>query len=263
MSFPDHTTSAPCAKSSAAGRNAGAVHGAAPAPAILLRDVSVTAGGRTLLRDASATFAPGELVALIGRNGAGKSTLLRSIAGLHKGFSGTIALMGDPAPTPARRAHAMAYVATGRIRLQSMRVSELVALGRAPLTGWAGRLSATDREAIDRAMDMTGVTPMANRAIDTLSDGEAQRVMIARAIAQDTPIIMLDEPTSYLDIPARVELCRLLRSLADNGRCILFTTHELDLASTYSSTIALIHDSSLLTGSPDSMATAISSAFSL
>lgn len=232
-------------------------------PAVELRNVGLTAGHKILLRDVSASFGTGELVALIGRNGAGKSTLLRSIAGIHGGYTGTISIMGNPNPDAAQRARSMAYVATGRIRLQAMRVSELVALGRAPLTGWAGRLCDADRRAIAEAMDLTGVTSMASRAIDTLSDGEAQRVMIARAIAQDTPVIMLDEPTSYLDIPARVELCRLLRTLADNGRCVIFTTHELDLASTYASTIALLHDRTLLTGSPASIAPAISCAFSL
>ncbi len=232
-------------------------------PAVELCNVTLHAGKRLLLRNASAAIGCGQLVALLGRNGTGKSTLLRSIAGLHRSYSGTISLLGNSNPTPAQRALTMAYVATGRIRLQSMRVRELVSLGRAPLTGWSGHLSPKDHEAVANAMKLTGITPMADRSIDTLSDGEAQRVMIARAIAQDTPVIMLDEPTSYLDIPARIELCRLLRSLADSGKCVIFTTHEIDLVKDFATNIALIHNQSLFFDTPKAINSIISSAFSI
>lgn len=188
-----------------------------------------------LLSGATATLRPGRLAALIGRNGSGKSTLLRVIAGMQAPQGGRVTI-GDAdvarLSAPAR-SRLVSFVTTARPRVPSLRCSDLVAMGRAPYTGWAGSLSAADRNAVDSALAMVGMQAYARRTLLSMSDGECQRVMIARALAQDTPVILLDEPTSFLDLPTRHEVCALLGRLArDRGKLILFSTHELDIART-------------------------------
>ena len=183
---------------------------------IELHDLSIGYGDRTLLSEVEATIEKGKLTALIGRNGTGKSTLLRAIAGLNRRYSGRILLDGRPAADTrtAEMARTLAFVTTERTRIANLKCEDVVAIGRAPY---------------------------AERTMDRMSDGECQRIMIARALAQDTPIILLDEPTSFLDMPNRYELCTLLAQLAhDEGKCILFSTHELDIAMSLADAIALI-----------------------
>lgn len=207
-----------------------------------LRGFGAGFGRRTLLRGVDADFPAGTLTALLGRNGAGKSTMLRAMAGLGD-YSGTVEIDGRDARrmTPRERARAVAYVGAGRIRVAAMSCRAVVEMGRAPYTGWTGRLSEPDRAIVDRAFEAVGIAALAERTADTLSDGEFQRVMIARALAQDTPAIILDEPTSFLDIPNRLQLCKLLRDLAHTtGKSVLFSTHELDLALRLADRIALI-----------------------
>jgi iron complex transport system ATP-binding protein len=135
-----------------------------------------------------------------------------------------------------------------------MTAYDLVAVGRAPYTDWSGKLRSGDHEVIERSIRIAGVEHLADRYVDTLSDGECQRVMIAKALAQDTPAILLDEPTSYLDMPNRYELCTLLGRLAhDEGKCVLFSTHELDIALTLSDNIALVDTPQLLYMSTNEM----------
>jgi iron complex transport system ATP-binding protein len=122
-----------------------------------------------------------------------------------------------------------------------------VALGRAPYTNWIGRLQAVDREIVADALAKVGMSDFARKTMDRMSDGECQRVMIARALAQQTPVILLDEPTAFLDMPNRYELCRLLQRLAhDEQKAIIFSTHELDIASKMCDAIALIDTPTLL-----------------
>lgn len=210
---------------------------------IELRDFSIGYGSRQLLAGVSTRFPGGCLTALIGRNGSGKSTLLRTIAGLNPRYQGDILIDGQnlrslSAPQLARR---VAFVNTERTRIPNLRCRDVVAIGRAPYTNWIGRMQETDREAVESALEAVGMADYAGRTMDTMSDGECQRVMIARALAQDTPTILLDEPTSFLDIPNRYELVNLLLSLAhDRGKCILFSTHELPLALELCDSIALI-----------------------
>ena len=210
---------------------------------IELRDFSIGYGSRTLLREVNATIPKGTLTALIGRNGTGKSTLLRAIAGLKRNYSGGILLDGCPAtdmnaPEMARK---LAFVTTERTRIANLRCEDVVAVGRAPYTNWIGRMQPQDREIVMRSLAQVGMEAYAGRTMDKMSDGECQRVMIARALAQSTPVIMLDEPTSFLDLPNRYELCSLLARLAhDEGKCILFSTHELDIALSLADSIALI-----------------------
>lgn len=210
---------------------------------IQLSNISLAFGERTLIEGASTHFECGEMVALLGRNGTGKSTLLRAIAKLGEVAKGDIIVDGKAISDIDIRTFArlVAFVNTERVDIDSMRAYDLVAIGRSPYTDWMGRLTKRDREIIERSMQITGVDKLAERMVETLSDGECQRVMIARALAQDTPVILLDEPTAFLDLPNRYELCTLLSRLAhDEGKLILFSTHELDIALTLADSIALV-----------------------
>jgi iron complex transport system ATP-binding protein len=173
----------------------------------------------------------GQLICLLGPNGSGKSTLLRTLAGLQPPLGGTIAITGQTGLSSAELAKKISLVLTDRITGNNLDVYSLVALGRYPWSDWMGGLDESDRAAIERAIASAGVGPLRNRKLHTLSDGENQKVMLARALAQDTPLLMLDEPTAHLDLPSRIRLMRLLHRLArelDKG--ILLSTHELDLA---------------------------------
>lgn len=217
-----------------------------------LQNLSIGFGARTLLSKVNAVFGTGTLTALIGRNGSGKSTLLRAIAGLNRHYSGQILIDGhslDKLSTPAM-ARTVALVTTERIRIGNFRCYDIVAAGRAPYTNWLGRMQQSDRHIVEESLEAVGMLEFADRSIDTLSDGETQRIMIARALAQSTPVMLLDEPTSFLDMPSRYELCEFLADLAhDSRRTILFSTHELDIALDIADTIALI-DSPTLTVLP-------------
>lgn len=216
---------------------------------IELRNFSIGHRGKNLLKDVDAKFNQGELTALIGRNGSGKSTLLRAMAGISHNFSGEIKISPDGALSKT-----IAYVATSRIGLPGLTCRELVALGRSPWTGWTGRLSSRDNEIIDSALALTGMTDFADRAVDTVSDGEYQRVMIARALAQTTAVILLDEPTSFLDIPNRRQLVEMLRRIAHEGdKCIIYSSHELELAMQLADTIAVIDNPRLLVETPSTL----------
>ena len=210
---------------------------------IQLNNISLAFGERTLIDGATTRFECGEMVALLGRNGTGKSTLLRAMAKLGDIAEGEILVDGKSIADIDIRTFArlVAFVNTERIDIDSMRAYDLVAIGRSPYTDWMGRLTKEDREIIERSMQITGVDKLADRMVETLSDGECQRVMIARALAQDTSVILLDEPTAFLDLPNRYELCTLLSRLAhDEGKLIIFSTHELDIALSLSDSIALV-----------------------
>ena len=210
---------------------------------IELRNITLAFGSNKLISDASARFSRGNMVALLGRNGTGKSTLLRAIAGLGKVEMGDIIIDGNIITTlsASERAERIAFVNTERVDVDALTVRELVGIGRSPYTNWIGRLTTEDSKVVEHAMEVTGVMKFAERRVNTLSDGEAQRAMIARALAQDTPIILLDEPTSFLDLPNRYELCRLLGDLAHKeNKCVIFSTHELDIALSLADSIALV-----------------------
>lgn len=216
---------------------------------IKLNDITLSFGSRKLIEHASAHFECGRMTALLGRNGTGKSTLLRAIASLGEVQGGVIEIGGRDLCdlSNAELARMIAFVNTDRVSVEAMTAYDLVAVGRSPYTDWSGRLRSSDHEVIERSIRIAGVEHLADRYVDTLSDGECQRVMIAKALAQDTPAILLDEPTSYLDMPNRYELCTLLGRLAhDEGKCVLFSTHELDIALTLSDNIALVDTPQLL-----------------
>ena len=210
---------------------------------IELRDFSTGYGERTLLRDVNVSVDNGRLTALIGRNGSGKSTLLRAIAGINRHYTGEILLDGRSLSQmkPQQLARTVAFVNTERTRIASLRCEDVVAMGRAPYTNWIGRMQDIDKEAVAHALASTGMEGYAHRTMDTMSDGECQRIMIARALAQNTPTIILDEPTSFLDMPSRFELVALLCNLAHKEKkCVLFSTHELDIAMQLCDAIALL-----------------------
>ena len=223
---------------------------------IELKDFSIGFGSRVLLENVDTDFRSSRLTALIGRNGSGKSTLLRALAGLNNHYSGEILLDRKNVRnmTPGEIARTLAFVATGRARIPNMRCEDVVAIGRAPYTNWIGRMQKEDREIVMEAIRSVGMSNYAQRTMDTMSDGECQRIMIARALAQDTPIILLDEPTSFLDMPNRYELVSLLRRLAhDQGKCIIFSTHELDIAMKMCDYIALVDNGTLHNLPPEEM----------
>ena len=215
---------------------------------IRLNDLTIGYGRRILLQHASATIPAGELVALVGRNGTGKSTLLRAIAGLGERLGGEIRLDGHSLETlsPQQLATTVSFVTTDKVRIANLACEDVVALGRAPYTNWIGRMQETDRDIVARSLRLVGMEAFACKTMDRMSDGECQRVMIARALAQDTPVILLDEPTAFLDLPNRYELATLLRRLTrDEGKCILFSTHDLDVALSLCDSVALIDTPSL------------------
>ena len=210
---------------------------------IQLNNITLAFGERMLINGATTHFECGKMVALLGRNGTGKSTLLRAIAKLGEVSCGEIMVDGRNIVDVDIRSFArlVAFVNTERVDVEALSAYDLVAIGRSPYTDWMGRMTADDRAIIERAMQITGVEHLAQRMVDTLSDGECQRVMIARALAQDTPVILLDEPTAFLDLSNRYELCTLLSRLAhDEGKLVLFSTHELDIALSLADSIALV-----------------------
>lgn len=180
-----------------------------------------------------ATLRSGELTCLLGPNGAGKSTLLRTLAAFQPPVGGEILIEGRPlASYPDRKlSKVIGVVLTERISLDNMNVTELVGLGRSPYTGFWGRLSAHDMEVVDRAIRQVRIDDLRDRNVNTLSDGERQKVMIAKALAQETPVIFLDEPTAFLDYPSKVEIMHLLHRLShEQGKTVFMSTHDLELA---------------------------------
>ena len=221
-----------------------------------VRGVTRRYGTREVLKGITFAAQKGEIIALLGRNGTGKSTLLRAIAGLNRRYTGRILLDGHNAADmrAAEMARTLAFVTTERTRIANLKCKDVVAIGRAPYTNWIGKMQEVDKEIVMRSLASVGMEAYAERTMDKMSDGECQRIMIARALAQDTPIILLDEPTSFLDLPNRYELCSLLARLAhDEGKCIFFSTHELDIALSLADSIALIDPPQLVCLPTDEM----------
>ncbi len=187
----------------------------------------------TVASDLNLTLRTGELVCLLGPNGAGKSTLIRTLAGMHPPLAGRVMLADTDLAllNPRDLARRLSVVLTERIDVGTLAAYALVALGRHPYTDWLGRLTPQDEMVVRRSIEAVGAVSLAHRPVHELSDGERQRVMIARALAQEPLVMILDEPTAFLDLPRRVEMIRLLRRLAHTtGRAFLLSTHDLDLA---------------------------------
>ena len=207
--------------------------------------------------DLNATALPGTLTCLIGHNGTGKSTLLRTIARLQQSIDGRVQIGGNDISTlkPTHLSRMLSIVLTSRPDVRNMTVEELVALGRAPYTGFWGRLSADDRRIVRQSIESVGITAMAERRVCTLSDGEMQKVMIAKSLAQQTPVILLDEPTAFLDFPGKIDLMLLLQRLAHEERkTILLSTHDLETALQTADRLWLLANGALHDGTPHELA---------
>ena len=186
-----------------------------------------------LARDLNLTVRRGEVTGLLGPNGSGKSTLLRTLTGLQPALSGSVRVMGHAIRSNMVRqtARMLSVVLTDRIDVRNLTVYQLVSMGRYPYTDWLGRSGRHDDELISAAIAKVRLSGFENRFFNELSDGEQQRILLAKALVQDTPLIILDEPTAHLDLPNRISIMKLLRHLADEtGKSILFSTHDLDLA---------------------------------
>ena len=212
---------------------------------------------RCVASDLNATASPGSRTCLIGHNGTGKSTLLRTIAHLQPALDGSVFIGPDDITMlrPSRLSRIISIVLTSRPDARNMTVEELVAFGRAPYTGFWGRLSSDDRLIVRQSIESVGIAPMAERRVCSLSDGEMQKVMIAKSLAQQTPVILLDEPTAFLDFPGKIDLMLLLQRLAHEERkTILLSTHDLETALQTADRLWLLADGALHDGTPHELA---------
>lgn len=208
-----------------------------------------------ILSDLDLAIEKGKLIALIGANGIGKSTLLRTIAGTQRPLSGSVSIEGKDIASYSRHqlARVMGLVYTDRTAAGGLTAYELVALGRQPHTGFLGRLSAADREIVLQAMRDTGISHKADCFAAELSDGERQKVMIAKALAQQTPLIILDEPTAFLDVASRIDTMLLLHRLAhEQGKAVLLSSHDISQSILIADELWLVtHDRTLLCGNTE------------
>jgi iron complex transport system ATP-binding protein len=215
-------------------------------------------GGQPLLGPLDLALPAGRFVCLIGANGAGKSTLIRSLCGMQAPIAGEVLLDGRAlaALSATERARQLAVVLTERVAVALMTGYELASLGRYPHLGWSGRLSAEDHAAVHAALARAGAEALAPRLVSEMSDGERQKVLIARALAQQPSLLVLDEATAYLDLPRRVETMQLLLDLArDEQLAVLLSTHDLELAMRYADALWLIDGQRRLhAGAPEDLA---------
>ena len=190
-------------------------------------------GVRMVAEGIDAAIRSGELTCLLGANGVGKSTLLRTLSAFQPKLDGEILIAGKEieAYTDKELSQTIGVVLTEKPDIRNMTVRELVALGRSPYTGFWGTLHDEDWQVVDEAIDAVRISSLRERMVHTLSDGERQKVMIAKALAQQTPVIFLDEPTAFLDFPSKVEMMQLLRRLAREAQKTIFlSTHDFELA---------------------------------
>jgi iron complex transport system ATP-binding protein len=205
--------------------------------------VTLDVGGKRLLEGVDATVARGELLAVVGPNGVGKTTLLRAIAGLHAPSAGSITVGGTAvcAMTPMQRALRVGFVTSDDVMLDALRVRDVVAIGRfAHHRWWEWRERAADGAAVDDALAAVQMEPFAHRLFSTLSSGERQRAWIAMGLAQATPVLLLDEPTSHLDLRVAHDILALLRNLACDGKTVVCAIHDVNDAAAYADRIALL-----------------------
>lgn len=196
----------------------------------------------------------GELIALIGENGIGKSTLLRTISGLQVAIEGSILIEGKSLNSYSRLdfAQHVGYISTEPVKVSNMKVFDLVALGRFPYTDWLGKLTGNDQVIIEDSIAKVGMEAFRNTYITELSDGERQRVMIARVLAQDTEIMVMDEPTAYLDIRSKYEIIHLLHDLSRiRNKTVIFSTHDLNVAVSEADKVWLMLNNSFKEGAPE------------
>ena len=205
----------------------------------------------------TANIQSGELTCLLGANGIGKSTLLRTLSAFQPKLAGEVFVQGKEIAsyTEKQLSKLLSVVLTEKCDVKNMSARELIGLGRSPYTGFWGTLNEDDKQMVDKAISLVKIENLANRMVDTLSDGERQKVMIAKALAQDTPIIFLDEPTAFLDFPSKVEIMQLLHRLSrKTNKTIFLSTHDLELAVQIADKIWLIDKQSSVTiGTPEDL----------
>ncbi|WP_049936777.1 ATP-binding cassette domain-containing protein [Haloplanus natans] len=227
-------------------------------PAIDVSDISVTLGGVSVLDSVSTSVDEGRFVGLVGPNGAGKTTLLRAINGALTPDRGTVRVAGQDIAGLGSRATSrlVATVPQSTASAFDFPVRHVVAMGRTPHVGRLGTRTAADRAAVDEAMARAAVSDLADRPVTDVSGGERQRVVLARALAQDTPVLLLDEPTSDLDVNHQVRTLELVADLVDEGRTVVAAIHDLDLAARYCDELRLLHGGEIrAAGPPESVLT--------
>lgn len=201
--------------------------------AIETANLSVGYRRRSVVEDIRLQLQCGSMTCILGPNGAGKSTLLRTLCGFQQPLSGSASIEGTNIGqlSPTDMARKVSVVLTYRPDTPSFTAEEMVAMGRAPYTGFWGTIHSADKHIVEQAMHTVGITQLAQRRMGTLSDGELQKVMIAKALAQQTPVILLDEPTAFLDYASKVQVMKTLAALAhQEGKTILMSTHDMELA---------------------------------
>lgn len=208
---------------------------------------------KIILADLNLQLHSGQLIALIGPNGSGKSTLIRTLCALQKSISGNI-YIGEDKLNQINISKYIAIVLTSSVYAPNFTVFDMVSTGRIPHTNWLGRLGNEDVAIINRSIEAVGIGKLSDRLVSQLSDGERQKMMIAKALAQESPIIVLDEPTAHLDLVNRVEITKLLRELAHKeNKAILMATHELDLAIQTADRIWLLESDKVHIGAPEDL----------
>lgn len=221
------------------------------------RGLTIGWPGRVLASGLDLDLEPGMIVAVLGANGAGKSTLLATLAGLHPALDGGARAGNRPLGElgGSDRARALGWVGARLARPLGMTARELVALGRVPHTGWDGRLGAGDHAAVDHALRQVGAGALGDRAVAELSDGELQKVSIARVVAQQARVLLLDEPTTHLDAAHRHQLAQVLRELAkQQGRGVVFASHDLAFVLDLADWLVVVADGFFASGSPEDLA---------
>jgi iron complex transport system ATP-binding protein len=211
----------------------------------------------SLIKNINASIKEGELIALMGINGVGKSCFLKTLAGLHRPISGQIKIHAKDYNqfSELELAKHVAVVLTDRFNSDFLRVDELIALGRSPYTNWQGSLDVRDEKIIYDVMEIIGIQSLSSRLFSELSDGQKQKVLIARGVVQEPNLLILDEPTTFLDIPSKIELMKLLKAICECKRTgILFSTHDLELALKFVDKIWLVKNSGeIISKSPEEM----------
>jgi len=224
---------------------------------IKFENLSIGYGGKVIQSGLSAELKGGELTCLLGLNGTGKSTLLRTLCGFQRALSVDVALLEKPLHewTPQELSTKVGVVLTEKGHAGGLTVRELVSLGRQPHTGFFGRLDVGDFEVVNRAMEAAGIAGKADSFISSLSDGERQRAFIAKALAQECPVIILDEPTAFLDVVGRVEIMELLETLAHKeGKAVLVSTHDMEQAVRSADTLWILdRNGGLVCGAPETL----------
>lgn len=223
---------------------------------IELKNLTTGYGEHIVARSINSIIPEGNLISLLGPNGVGKSTLLRTLCAFQPAISGDIIINGTSLQelTQAQLSRIISVVLTERLDVRAMTVHNLVSLGRSPYTGFWGRLDEEDERQVRQAIDQVGISELYEREIGTLSDGELQKAMIAKALAQQTPIILLDEPTAFLDFPSKVEMMRMLHRLAhEMNKTIFLSTHDVEMALQLSDQLWLMTAEGVHSGTPDEL----------